>query len=64
MSIVFKIKEFFKEVWVELRRVSWLSNKDIMKYTGIVLAAVVVSAIFLGGLDYVFTSIIKKIIIR
>jgi len=64
MNITQKIKEFFKEVFVEMKRVSWLSNKDVWRYTAIVLGITIAVAAFLGGLDYLFTEIIKKIISR
>ncbi len=64
MTISQKINVFFKEVWVEMKRVSWLSNKDVWKYTGIVLAVVIVSAAFLGGLDYLFTEVIKMFVLK
>jgi len=47
-----------------MRRVSWLSQKDIIRYTLIVLAVTILVAAFLGGLDYIFTTIIKSFIIR
>ena len=62
MNIIQKIKVFFKEVWVELKRVSWLSQKDVLRYTLIVLAVTVVVASFLGGLDFIFTEIIKRFV--
>jgi len=64
MTIIQKIKEFFREVFVEMKRVSWLSNKDVWRYTAIVLGITIVVAAFLGGLDFIFTEIIKKIITR
>ncbi|MCX6723097.1 MAG: preprotein translocase subunit SecE [Candidatus Staskawiczbacteria bacterium] len=64
MTITQKINVFFKEVFVEMKRVSWLSQKDVLKYTGIVLAITIIVAAFLGGLDYIFTEIIKKLILR
>jgi len=64
MTISQKVNIFFKEVWVEMRRVSWLSQKDIIRYTFIVLAVTILVAAFLGGLDYIFTTIIKSFIIR
>jgi preprotein translocase subunit SecE len=64
MNITQRIKEFFKEVWVEMKRVSWLSNKDVWRYTFIVLGITAAVSIFLGGLDYIFTEIIKRLIIR
>ena len=47
-----------------MKRVSWLSNTDVWKYTGIVLAVVIVSAAFLGGLDYLFTEVIKMFVLK
>lgn len=62
MNITEKVKSFLKEVYVELKRVSWLSRKDILRYTLIVLGVTVVVAALLGGLDYIFTEIIKRFI--
>jgi preprotein translocase subunit SecE len=64
MTITQKINLFFKEVWVEMRRVSWLSQKDVLRYTLIVLGVTIVVAAFLGGLDYIFTTIIKNFVLR
>lgn len=64
MTIIQKINIFFKEVWVELRRTSWLSQKEVLRYTLIVLAFTVVVAAFLGGLDFIFSEIIKRLIFR
>jgi len=62
MTITQKVNVFLKEVWVELRRVSWLSRKDVIRYTLIVLAVTIIVSAFLGGLDYIFTEIIKKFV--
>ena len=62
MTIIQKINLFFKEVWVEMKRVSWLSRKDVIKYTLIVLGITIAVAAFLGGLDFIFSEIIKRVI--
>jgi len=64
MTITQKINIFFKEVWVEMKRVSWLSNKDVWRYTLIVLGITIAVAAFLGGLDFIFTSIIKMFVLK
>jgi len=64
MTIIQKIKMFFKEVWVEMKRVSWLSKNDVFKYTLIVLAITIIVAAFLGSLDYIFSSIIKIFVLK
>jgi len=64
MNITQRINIFFREVWVEMRRVSWLSRKDIIKYTIIVLGVTAAVAAFLGGLDYIFTEIIRLFVLK
>jgi len=64
MNITQKINLFFKEVLVEMKRVSWLSQKDILRYTLIVLGITILVAAFLGGLDFIFSSIIKSFVLK
>ena len=64
MTITQRVNLFFKEVWVEMKRVSWLSQKDVLRSTLIVLAFTIVAAAFLGGLDYIFTTAIKMFILK
>jgi len=64
MTITQKINLFLKEVAVEMKRVSWLSQKDVIRYTLIVLGITIAVSAFLGGLDYIFTEIIKLFVLR
>ncbi len=64
MPITQRIQSFFKEVYLEMRKVNWLDRQDILKYTLIVLFVTVVVAAFLGGLDYIFSTLIKNFIIN
>ena len=64
MTITQRINLFFKEVWVEMKRVSWLSQRDVLRYTLIVLGFTIIAAAFLGGLDYLFTEIIKMFVLK
>ena len=64
MNIIEKIKIFFKEVYVELRKVSWLTRNEVLRYTLIVLAVTIIVAGFLGGLDYVFSVLLKQFVIK
>ena len=47
-----------------MKRVSWLSQKDVLRYTLIVLGFTIIAAAFLGGLDYIFTTIIKIFVLK
>jgi len=64
MNAMNKITIFFKEVYVELRKTNWLSRKEVLRYTLIVLAVTIVVAAFLGGLDYAFSTILKSFIFK
>ena len=57
-----KFKTFFKEVYIELRKVNWLSRNEVLRYTLIVLGVTIIVAAFLGGLDFVFSSLLKNFV--
>jgi preprotein translocase subunit SecE len=58
-----KIITFLKEVKVELKKVNWPTKQETIKYTLIVIGVSFAVAIFLGGLDFIFTWLISKFII-
>ena len=62
-AIFSKIDTFLKEVKSEIRKVNWPTTKETIRYTLIVLGVSVVTAIFLGGIDYLFTNFLNKFII-
>jgi preprotein translocase subunit SecE len=55
---------FFKEAKIELTKVNWLTRKQVINYTMLVIGISVAIALFLGGLDYLFGSILKQFIIK
>ncbi len=57
-----KIFTFLREVKAEMKRVNWLTKRETLRYTLIVIVVAIVFAIFLGGLDYLFTLFLDKII--
>jgi len=58
-----KIITFFKEVKLEIKKVNWPTRQETLKYTLIVFGVSVAVAIFLGGLDFIFTTILNKFIL-
>lgn len=64
MKAIEKTQTFFKEVYVELKKVNWLTRKEVIRYTLIVLALTIVVAGFLGGLDYLFSTALKSFILK
>lgn len=62
--MISKLTTFIKEAKVELAKVNWLSRKQVINYTMLVVGVSLVMAIFLGGLDYVFGAALKAFIIK
>jgi preprotein translocase subunit SecE len=54
-----KVKEYFKEVYLETRRVTFPSRKDTIKGTYVVLITVFITAVFLGVVDVALAKIIQ-----
>ncbi|RPJ55157.1 MAG: preprotein translocase subunit SecE [Dehalococcoidia bacterium] len=57
-----KVKEYFREVYMEAKRVTWPSKKDAMKGTYIVLITVAIAAVFLGIVDVGLAKIIQALL--
>ena len=49
---------FFRQVYAELRKVTKPTSKELVSYTGVVLAFVVLVMIILAGLDFVFLNVV------
>ena len=58
-----KIVSFLKEVKLEMKKVNWPTRKETIKYTLIIIAVSIAVAAFLGGLDYIFTTLLNKFIL-
>ena len=58
-----KLIKFLKEVKIEMKRVDWLGFKQTIQYTVIVILVSVVVAVFLGGIDFLFSGFLKKFIL-
>jgi len=48
------IRLFFRETTGELRKVSWPTRKEALNLTRVVVLVMIVMALFLGGIDFVF----------
>ena len=64
MNILERIKKFFKEVRQEMKKVTWPTRQETVKYTLIVIGLSLVVAAFLGGLDFIFTWALEKFVLR
>jgi len=58
-----KIVEYIKETKGEMKHVSWPTRSQAITFTVIVVIISLVTAFFLGFFDYLFSLIIKAIIL-
>lgn len=53
---------FLKEVFAELKKVSWPTRKDLISYTLAVIVFVLLFSVVIGALDFVFQAGFKLIV--
>lgn len=56
--MVRKITKFFGEVKTEMSKVTWSSREELIHSAVIVLTVMVVLAIFLGIVDFIFARLV------
>ncbi|MBI2041709.1 MAG: preprotein translocase subunit SecE [Candidatus Nealsonbacteria bacterium] len=54
---------FLKEVKMEIQKINWPTRDQTVRYTLIVIGISTVIAAFLGGMDFIFTSVLDKFIL-
>jgi preprotein translocase subunit SecE len=59
-----KIKEFFREVRIELKKVTWPSRKETIAATGMVIVLSILVSFFLGLLDVGLAKLVGSLLKR
>ena len=59
-NIPTRINTFLKEVKTEIKKVNWPTQKETVRDTLTVIGISIVIAIFLGGIDFIFTRILDR----
>jgi preprotein translocase subunit SecE len=54
--------KFLRETLSELKQVSWPSRQTTIRLTIIVIVLSLATGVYVGGLDYLFTNILKLLI--
>ncbi len=57
----FRLFSHIGEIINELKKVVWLTRREIAYLTGLVLIVTIIAGIVLGALDFGFTQLINKI---
>jgi len=58
-----KITTFLKEVRLEMKKVSWPTRQQTIRYTLIVIGVSLAVAAFLGALDFIFNTLLTKFVL-
>mgnify|MGYP003816525835 CR=1 FL=1 len=59
-----KLTNFFKEVGSEIKKITWPTRQETIKYTLIVIGVSVIVAIILGGFDFILVRLMDKFIFK
>jgi len=51
-----KVINFFKEVMVEFKNITWPKKDTLIQLTVVVISISIIISLILGGFDYLFTS--------
>jgi len=57
-----KLTNLLKDVGSEIRKITWPTRKETIKYTLIVIGISVIVAMFLGGFDFIFVRLMERFI--
>ena len=60
--MIANLNEFFANVKAELKKVTWPSKKDAYASTTVVIALVMVCAVFFGVVDMILSRLIRLIL--
>ena len=53
------VRQFLREVRLELKKVDWPTRKELITYTIVVLVTITVLTAFVAGVDYVFSRLLS-----
>lgn len=56
------ITDYIKETRVEMKHVTWPTRKQAIVFTTVVILISIFVAMYLGFFDYIFTSLLSKIV--
>ena len=59
----FRLFAYIGEIVTELKKVVWLSRREVAYLTGIVLLVTIAAGIVLGAPDFGFSALVEKVFI-
>jgi preprotein translocase subunit SecE len=56
-----RIRTFYREVRVEMSKVTWPPRKELITSTGVVIVAVVIAGVYIGVWDFIWNLIVRAV---
>ena len=56
-----RLRTFFREVKVELSKVTWPPRKELLASTGVVIIAVIIAGAYIGVFDFIWNIIVRSV---
>jgi preprotein translocase subunit SecE len=56
-----RVQQFFRDSWLELRKVIWPTREEVLKMTALVVVVVTIVGIFMYGWDRVLAVITNRL---
>ena len=56
-----KIKNFFRDSWLELQKVIWPSHEDVVKMTGLVVVVVFAVGLYIFACDRILWALTRSL---
>lgn len=53
---------FLQQVYAELTKVTWPTRAEVIRLTAVVIIISVIVGVFIGGLDFIFTSLLQVVV--
>lgn len=54
-----RIRQYFREVRQELKKVVWPSRREVLAASLVVIAIIVIFSLLIGGLDFLLVKLVK-----
>lgn len=59
----FRLFNYVSEIINELKKVVWLTRREVVYLTGLVLIITIIAGIFLGALDFGFAELVNRVFV-
>ncbi len=57
-----RLSTYFKETRAELKHVAWPTRRQAIMYTIVVIVISIITSVYLGAFDFLFTTVLKLVI--